>query len=72
MSLATRLSIAAIVHYQNELSAKTGSTCRHFPSCSEYAALALQRYGFVRGCRMALRRVSDCRPDGPRPYVDLP
>lgn len=66
------LSIQLIVLYQRRLSKRTGLTCRHFPSCSEYAVLALQKYGFINGWRAALRRVADCHPEGGRPYVDLP
>lgn len=67
-----RLSIAVIVRYQERLARRTGVRCLHFPSCSEYAVLALQKHGFVEGWRRALRRVADCRPDGGRPFVDLP
>lgn len=36
--------------------------CRFQPSCSEYAAIAISEYGFVRGGWMALRRVLRCQP----------
>ncbi len=36
--------------------------CRYVPSCSEYAMEAVERYGVVRGCMMAIWRVLRCHP----------
>jgi len=37
-------------------------TCRFYPSCSEYAAEALKKHGFLRGVWLSARRVSRCHP----------
>lgn len=44
--------------------------CRFYPSCSAYAVEAIQVHGAWRGTRLALRRLSRCRPLGPH-GVDL-
>jgi putative membrane protein insertion efficiency factor len=36
--------------------------CRFQPTCSEYAALAITRHGWLRGGRMALWRLLRCHP----------
>ena len=36
--------------------------CRYQPTCSEYAAVAVARYGWGRGCAMAVGRVLRCHP----------
>ncbi len=36
--------------------------CRYVPSCSEYAMDAVDRYGVLRGGRMAIWRVLRCHP----------
>jgi putative membrane protein insertion efficiency factor len=41
------------------------SPCRFTPTCSEYAAEALQRHGLRRGLGLTLRRLGRCRPFGP-------
>jgi len=36
--------------------------CKYRPTCSEYAEVALARYGILRGTAMALRRIARCHP----------
>jgi putative membrane protein insertion efficiency factor len=36
--------------------------CRYVPTCSEYAAEAIDRYGAFRGSAMAVWRVLRCHP----------
>lgn len=36
--------------------------CKYLPTCSEYAYVAVSRYGWLRGGWMALRRVARCHP----------
>jgi putative membrane protein insertion efficiency factor len=40
------------------------SPCRYVPSCSDYASVAIERHGVVRGGTMALRRIVRCHPWG--------
>ncbi|MBW3577243.1 MAG: membrane protein insertion efficiency factor YidD [Actinobacteria bacterium] len=40
-------------------------TCRFFPSCSQYAAEAIRRYGAIRGGWAAVRRLGRCHPWNP-------
>ncbi len=44
--------------------------CRFYPSCSHYAAEAIEVHGAWRGSAMALRRLGRCRPLGPH-GIDL-
>ena len=39
-----------------------GSQCIYLPTCSEYALVAMQRFGVLRGGAMALRRIGRCHP----------
>ena len=58
-----RLLIALIRFYQKNLSPmKGGPTCRFTPTCSEYAAEAIQRHGALCGGALALWRILRCNP----------
>jgi putative membrane protein insertion efficiency factor len=46
--------------------------CRFHPSCSEYAAEALERHGACRGCWLAARRVARCGPWNPGGFDPVP
>ena len=36
--------------------------CRYLPTCSEYAYVAVSRYGWVRGGWLGMRRLLRCHP----------
>ncbi|MDP8265323.1 MAG: membrane protein insertion efficiency factor YidD [Candidatus Aceula meridiana] len=38
------------------------STCRFYPTCSEYAILALEKYGATKGSAKAIKRILRCSP----------
>lgn len=40
------------------------SRCLYLPTCSEYAYVAVARFGLVRGGLMALGRLARCQPFG--------
>lgn len=46
--------------------------CRFYPSCSNYAIMALEKYGFLKGWYMAVDRVMRCRDDNTDTCVDFP
>ena len=57
-----RLLLAIIRAYQFLLSPWVGNQCRFYPTCSHYAAEAIDRHGAVRGVWLALRRIGRCHP----------
>jgi putative membrane protein insertion efficiency factor len=63
---AARSLVATIRIYQRDISAHRPAVCRFTPSCSEYAAQAVQQRGAVRGAAPAARRLLRCRPGGAR------
>lgn len=44
------------------------SACRHYPTCSNYAIEAIEKYGCVRGSFMAIKRILRCNPLGTSGY----
>jgi putative membrane protein insertion efficiency factor len=60
--MITRLLLLPIRLYQRLISPVLGPHCRFAPSCSHYAAEALQLHGPLRGTVLAVRRVLRCHP----------
>jgi uncharacterized protein len=48
--------------YQLTLSKLLGPRCRFYPSCSQYAAEAIQKHGAIRGTAFTLARIVRCHP----------
>lgn len=46
--------------------------CRFYPTCSEYAVLAIEKHGPIRGMQLSLRRLARCRPDNFESCIDFP
>ena len=39
-----------------------GVECKYYPTCSEYAKLAIEKYGCVKGIYLSIKRVIKCNP----------
>jgi putative membrane protein insertion efficiency factor len=59
---ARKIAILPIRIYQRVLSPLIGPRCRYYPSCSEYAAQAIGRFGILRGLVLAGWRLLRCNP----------
>jgi uncharacterized protein len=72
----TLAALALLRGYQRVLSPLLAvlfrSGCRFYPSCSEYAAQAVSRYGVLRGAYLALGRILRCHPFHPGGHDPLP
>lgn len=67
-----RFLIGLIRVYQWTLSPFTGRGCRHYPSCSEYTAQALAKYGAFKGAWLGAKRILRCHPWHPGGYDPVP
>ncbi|MDR2793663.1 MAG: membrane protein insertion efficiency factor YidD [Treponema sp.] len=55
-------ALLLIRFYQYVISPYAGPCCRYIPSCSAYAFMAIEKYGFFRGGFMAFKRILRCHP----------
>jgi putative membrane protein insertion efficiency factor len=57
-----KLALGLIKMYQSTISRVLPSSCRYTPTCSEYTAEAITRYGIFKGIWMGTRRILRCNP----------
>ncbi len=58
-----RLVLVFVIRvYQRLVSPMFGNRCKYHPSCSEYAAQAITRFGILRGLVLAAWRLLRCNP----------
>jgi putative membrane protein insertion efficiency factor len=63
-TILQRVCIALIVLYRGTVGRFLGGQCRHFPSCSQYAIDAIEKYGALQGSWRGLKRICRCHPWG--------
>ena len=57
-----RAALRLIRAYKILISPYFTGSCRFLPSCADYAAIAVERHGVVRGSLLAARRLARCHP----------
>ena len=60
--ISKTLLLALLRGYKRALSPFLPPACRYVPTCSEYAAEAIEIHGALRGSAMAIWRVLRCHP----------
>ncbi len=66
--LVKSLLIGIIRFYQRAISPLLPNSCRFYPTCSEYAIQAVEKYGVLKGLYMGIKRVLKCHPFHPGGY----
>ena len=62
MSWLRKIVVLPIRLYQRLIAPALGARCKYYPSCSEYAAQAIERFGILRGLVLAGWRLLRCNP----------
>ncbi len=57
-----KIGILFIKFYRKFISPLKPPSCIYYPTCSAYAMEALEKYGFLKGSYLAIRRVLRCHP----------
>ena len=58
-----KVLIKIIKFYQRYISRLKGRpSCRFYPTCSQYAVMAIEKYGALRGSLKAIWRILRCNP----------
>ncbi|MDR1253506.1 MAG: membrane protein insertion efficiency factor YidD [Oscillospiraceae bacterium] len=57
-----KVLIKLIRFYQKAISSRRPPVCRYFPTCSNYAIEAIERFGAIRGVVLSMYRILRCNP----------
>lgn len=58
--------------YQRFISPLLPPSCRFYPTCSQYAFTAIERFGAAKGLYLAIRRLLKCHPFHEGGYDPVP
>jgi hypothetical protein len=71
-NIPVRIAIFLITFYRAAISPITPSSCRFYPTCSEYGLTAFRKFGFIKGCILTTKRILKCHPGGDYGYDPVP
>ncbi len=70
MNIVKKLLIAALKGYRLFISPVLPPSCGYYPTCSQYAVEAVEKYGALKGMWLGSKRLLRCTPfhkGGPDP-----
>lgn len=70
--MAPRLLALGCIRIYQKTAPLRPPMCRYHPSCSEYTAQALQKYGLFAGMALGIRRIVRCNPFTSGGYDPVP
>lgn len=68
----SRILILCIRFYQISISPLFGPKCRFYPTCSAYAIEAIEKWGWIKGSWLSIKRLAKCHPFHPGGYDPVP
>ena len=72
MKVLSWILLVPVYFYKYALSPLLPGSCRHVPTCSQYAIEAIRVHGPFKGFWLATRRISRCHPWGTHGYDPVP
>jgi uncharacterized protein len=70
--LMVEVFLLPIKFYKLCISPLLPPSCRYTPTCSEYAMIAIRKYGVLKGGWLAFKRIMRCHPWGGSGYDPVP
>lgn len=64
--------LSLIKFYQRCISPLKTPSCRYVPTCSQYTAEAIRKYGPLKGLWLGIKRLLRCHPWGGSGYDPVP
>jgi len=57
-----KMAIGLVRIYRKYISPMKQPSCIYVPTCSQYALEALEKYGFIKGSFLSIKRILRCHP----------
>jgi putative membrane protein insertion efficiency factor len=70
--ILVQVVLLPVYFYRAAISPLTPASCRHIPTCSQYAIEAVKVHGPFKGFWMATKRILHCHPWGTSGYDPVP
>ncbi|MCK9411486.1 MAG: membrane protein insertion efficiency factor YidD [Prolixibacteraceae bacterium] len=70
--ILVQIVLFPVYFYRAAISPLTPASCRHIPTCSQYAVDAVKIHGPFKGFFMATNRILHCHPWGTSGYDPVP
>jgi uncharacterized protein len=70
--MSKKVLLILIGGYRRYLSPLFPPSCRFQPTCSQYALVAIERFGASKGSWLAIKRILRCHPFHPGGYDPVP
>ena len=64
--------LISLINLYQKMPLSSHASCRHIPTCSNYAKEAITRYGSVKGSYLTIKRILRCNPFGTSGYDPVP
>ena len=71
LMIVKQIAICMIKIYQ-KFTKYTPKTCKFYPTCSEYTKQAIEKYGFLKGSFLGIKRICRCNPFNKGGYDPVP
>lgn len=68
----SKVMLALITFYKSAISPFLPSSCRYYPTCSEYGMQAIKKYGPFKGGWLTIKRILSCNPWGGHGHDPVP
>ena len=68
----SKIAVLLIRIYKMLISPLLPPSCRFYPTCSEYAIEAFNKFGFLKGFFLSFKRIIKCHPFHPGGYDPVP
>ena len=62
INMPKKVFLWLIKAYQKYISPHIKPRCKYYPTCSEYARQAIDKYGIIKGSFLGIKRILKCNP----------